>query len=167
MKKFLPQRGFTLIELLIVVAIIAILTLIAISIYAGVQKRTRDSRRQAEIDSLAKSIEVRKNPTTGIYIYGADPVDATKNYYNEDYPQAKPQDPSGSGVTIPQYCYTTPKQTGIVAAWTGSNCPSSSWSVIPSAGTSPSIITSPGVTSWTICANLEANTGTFCKSSLN
>ena len=50
MKKFLPKLktnplGFTLVELLVVVAIIAVLSVIGITIFTGVQKNARDARR--------------------------------------------------------------------------------------------------------------------------
>ncbi len=161
MKKFLPtstslsvnKKGFTLIELLVVVAIISILMVIAISVYAGVQRKTRDARRQAEIDALAKSMEIRKNATTGVYIY-------TGVEYNQDYPSTKPTDP----ISITSYCYVSPKPGSNPAAW-ASGCPVG-YSAIPSAAGS-TIIASPGVTSWMICANYEASIGVFCKGSLN
>src|SRR4051794_31811843 len=89
------SKGFTLIELLVVVAIIAILATIAISVYSGVQKKARDARRQTEIDSYAKSIEVRKDASTGIYTYGATEFAA-------DYPSVQPGDPLG---VLQPYCY--------------------------------------------------------------
>ncbi len=63
MKKFLPKtkytpQGFTLIELLVVVAIIAILSVIGLAVFGGVQKSARDARRKADIDAISKAYEV-------------------------------------------------------------------------------------------------------------
>lgn len=155
MKKFLPtfkkSSGFTLIELLVVVAIIAILTLIAISVYSGVQAKARDARRQAEIDSLAKSISVRKDATAGTYTY-------TAAMYDADYPSTKPQDPK----TPTTYCYNTTLGAANPANWTGSACPGG---YLPIPSISADIITT-AVSQWKICASLEGSSAVFCKSSL-
>ena len=68
MKKLLPKsvrnpKGFTLVELLVVVSIIAVLSVIGITVFTGLQKNARDSRRKADIDSIAKALEA--NYTSG------------------------------------------------------------------------------------------------------
>lgn len=68
MKKLLPKsvknpKGFTLVELLVVISIIAVLSVIGFTIFTGVQKNARDSRRKADIDSIAKALEA--NYTSG------------------------------------------------------------------------------------------------------
>ena len=55
------KRGFTLVELLIVITIIAVLSVIGITVYSGVQKNARDARRRADIDSIAKALEIYKS----------------------------------------------------------------------------------------------------------
>lgn len=159
MKKLLP-KGFTLIELLVVVAIIAILTVIAISLYSGIQKKARDSRRQAEIDSLQKSMEAVKNPTDSTYTYDAA-------FYDRDFPPAaaKPKDPT-PGIN---YCFQ--KKTILSASPAVPPSPSPTWTSGCAGGWDPIPSTSQPIldkaTSWTICAQLETDpTKVFCKTSL-
>lgn len=50
------QRGFTLIELLLVVAIIGIITAIAIPMYSSLDRRARVSKAQADLHSVATAV---------------------------------------------------------------------------------------------------------------
>lgn len=72
MKKFLPKslnnpQGFTLIELLVVITIIAILSVIGLVVYGGVQKGSRDARRKADIGAIAKAWEGHYSNATPRY----------------------------------------------------------------------------------------------------
>ncbi len=72
MKKFLPKTlnnpaGFTLVELLVVISIIAILSVIGITIYSGVQKNARDARRRGDIDSISNAWETNHVNTSPFY----------------------------------------------------------------------------------------------------
>ena len=55
-RKLGGQKGFTLIELMIVVAIIGILSAIAIPLYANVQGRARLAKAQADVRTLASAV---------------------------------------------------------------------------------------------------------------
>jgi|Napbiome12C3dose_1001474.scaffolds.fasta_scaffold00001_159 prepilin-type N-terminal cleavage/methylation domain-containing protein len=69
MKKLLPKsirnpKGFTLVELLVVVSIIAVLSVIGITVFTGVQKNSRDARRRGDIEAISKAIEAHINTST-------------------------------------------------------------------------------------------------------
>lgn len=67
--RFAARRayGFTLIELLVVVSIIAILSVIGLAIFTGIQPRARDSRRQADLEAISRAMEVGYSDSTGRY----------------------------------------------------------------------------------------------------
>ena len=170
MQKLLP-RGFTLIELLVTISIIAILSVIAVSVYGNAQKTARDGVRRTEITSLAKSIEGARDFAGGTYTYGS-------TQYAADYPQKKPVDPLKTAAA-PQYCVawglgaaTTPPTDP--ATWVSTSpCPSdvatatqSTWNQVL-VNDSASFVTA--ITSqkyWKICTKLEATTLPYCVGSI-
>jgi len=55
------KKGFTLIELLVVMAIIAVLTLIALVSFRNVQIKARDGQRKNDLSQLQRSLELHLN----------------------------------------------------------------------------------------------------------
>lgn len=73
------QRGFTIVELLIVIVVIGILAAITIVAYNGIQDRARQSKIQADINSIVKAIRLARDSTskttgqiTGSYASGGN-----------------------------------------------------------------------------------------------
>lgn len=176
MRKFLPtsyslgvnsSKGFTLIELMVVVVIIAILSIVGISLFSTAQKNARDGVRRAELTGLGKSIESTKDPNSGNYIYA-------NTLYADDFPQIKAMDPLKDS-TKQFYCVATstgatptppPAPTG---TWTA-NCPADLAGtgytayayLVDNAGvynnTASNSLQSGSVKYWRICTKLEVPT---------
>jgi len=66
-KIFRKSQGFTLIELMVVITIIAILSVVAVTVFIGVQKTARDGAKRADIDSIAKALESNKPTNSTSY----------------------------------------------------------------------------------------------------
>lgn len=153
------NRGFTLVELLVVVAIIAILSVIGLTIFTSAQSNARDARRKSDIEAIANALETGKEVasltykplTIGQFSGGSIPIDST----------------------TAKYCIkvdTTVTAVADPATWAGGTaataCPPAgdgTWVEIGS--TTPATTTK----SWKVCARLEASTDTalkvFCKGS--
>jgi prepilin-type N-terminal cleavage/methylation domain-containing protein len=174
-KKF-RSLGFTLIELLVAVSIVAILGVIALGVFGGVQGGARDSRRREELHSLAKNIESTYNPATGYYKYTT--VQSSKDYPDTGVVGAGlPIDPSGYPYCIKAESSTTAPSSPTFNAsttWTTSACPTTDnggvavtgWLTLSASvtgGTVANEISDDSVAkSWTLCARLERGSAPYC-----
>ena len=59
-KKIRKSNGFTLFELLVSISIIAVLTAVAMVSYSGLNKKTRDSRRTADLEKIRIALEASR-----------------------------------------------------------------------------------------------------------
>jgi prepilin-type N-terminal cleavage/methylation domain-containing protein len=66
-KQLNTTKGFTLIELLVTIAIIAIISVVAVALFGNIQADARDGKRRAELESLANALEVNKSGGGGNY----------------------------------------------------------------------------------------------------
>ena len=60
----IKSSGFTLVELMIVIAIIAVLSVVGVTVFSGIQKDARDARRKADIDAVSSAMEANYGKTT-------------------------------------------------------------------------------------------------------
>lgn len=160
------QKGFTLVEIMVAITIIAVLAAVGIVVFGGVQKQARDSKRSQDLDALATAFEGKKQP--GSILYSAlTTSEFTGGTFTKD-----PKDPDQKyclwGKTdVPPVAPLT--QAEIAASWTTyTGCGAVTGATYQEeikSGMTMLDSDSKQVTSWTICAKLEANTGIICKTS--
>ncbi len=81
--KNIKNQGFTLVELLIVIVIIAILTVVSLVAYNGLQNQAKTSAAKSTVDTVAKKAELY-NTEEGKYpedITKLTGADTKKSYY--------------------------------------------------------------------------------------
>lgn len=90
------NKGFTLVELLVVISIIAILSVVGITVFSGVQTSARDAKRKADIDAIYTALEI---------------------YYsvNGRYPEVNASCTSGTTSACNNYFYSTAGSSWISA----------------------------------------------------
>jgi prepilin-type N-terminal cleavage/methylation domain-containing protein len=59
----LNQQGLTLVELLVAITIIAIIALIGLTVFTGLQSNARDSKRRADVNAISEALELHYNYT--------------------------------------------------------------------------------------------------------
>jgi prepilin-type N-terminal cleavage/methylation domain-containing protein len=105
------EKGFTLVELLIVIAIIAVLTLLGATNWITQQKKARDARRKADLEQLRSALEMyRTDTTTNVYPYKLSDVTAIDKNLTMDnalagYISPIPCDPIGKPNCAPDSAY--------------------------------------------------------------
>ncbi|RJP46337.1 MAG: prepilin-type N-terminal cleavage/methylation domain-containing protein [Armatimonadetes bacterium] len=155
----ITQKGFTLVELLVVISIIAILSVIGVSVFSAAQGSARDGKRRSEITSIAKSIESSKDYVTQKYTYTTDNLSA-------DFPNNSPSDA--------RYCInitaTSTTPPAVSASNYGETCPNGYSGLTGVAGPLTAQdgvddMTDGTITAWTLCTSLERGTA-YCVKSL-
>ncbi len=158
------RSGFTLVELLVVISIIAILAVMGITVFSGVQKNARDAKRKGDIDAIAKALEVNKStsyqsPQGAQFASGNAPYDPLQSGISDWNPKTcgTKTGTAGDYTSICWYCYNNPSKSprnplgpGVCQSVDGS-VGDANWG--------------SNITTWIICANLEGNNPNYyCKS---
>lgn len=121
------KKGFTLIELLIVVAIIGLLSTLAVVALGSARVKARDSKRLADLKQLQTALE----------LYYTD---------NNSYPP-------GSGIALGTTQYACLNSTGFTTV----GCTSPYMGVVPSGPNSDTYSYTAASSTYTITATLEGN----------
>ncbi len=149
------SAGFSLIDLMVVVAIIGFLTAIGMTVYADVQAKGRDAKRKADIDSLAKVLEIHRTDSGGY-----STLQATWFGSSTGVPTT---DPKGYSYCINSDSTVTTIDDATSANWDTSTkeCKTPYLNVSTVTGAKPS-----GNTQWKICTLLEYPVGVYCRYSV-
>lgn len=100
------QKGFTFIELLVSVTIVAVMMSIAAVSYANVNRRSRDSKRRADLETIRSALEIcRANTGT----YPASIISSITCSDSAVTLATTPDDPLNTGVHV--YTYSRPTTT--------------------------------------------------------
>jgi prepilin-type N-terminal cleavage/methylation domain-containing protein len=81
------KKGFTLFELLVSISIIAVMTAVAVVSFGGVSKKSRDTKRMADVEKIRLALEAAKQ------IGNVYPVSAGSTANLTTYLQQWPKDP--------------------------------------------------------------------------
>ena len=101
------EKGFTIVELIVVIVIIGILASVTIVAYSGIQAKTKDSRRQNDMQNIINELEIYKtqnliypNPSSngpgGWESSSIDPTQFLKSLKNSGIMSTIPVDPVNS-----------------------------------------------------------------------
>lgn len=157
---FKTRQGFTLVELMVVVAIIAILAAIGVTVFSGQQKNARDSRRKSDIDAIATALESKRGIATTYsalattdFANGSIPVDSTTPQYSVCY--SATAGASVSGNTPTAWAVGVANPTAPTAG-----CVGTAWATV--SASAPAAAT----TAFMVCALLENGTNptVYCRS---
>lgn len=94
-------RGFTLVELLVSIAIIAVLSVIGLTLFSTAQQAARDAKRRQDLKAIAAALEQYKiingsYPMTTGWILSTDGNSWT-GILSSSYINSMPLDPTNSG----------------------------------------------------------------------
>lgn len=171
MEKSLPKintpKGFTLVELMVVVAIIAILAAIGVTVFSGQQKNARDARRRADIDAIASALESKKGTAvtypvlaTTDFANGAIPTDSTTAQYSVCYTTTSGQTVNANKPVAWLATSANPPVAGNPVTNCATPTVGQAWYTIGTAAPAASSY------SWIVCALLEngTNPNVYCRS---
>ena len=101
------RAGFTLIELLVAFAIITILASLVLVNYANSQKKSRDSKRKADLESLQQAVYMYKDANEKLPDYSGVISGGNFNVIMGPFIDPLPHDPKANVNSIPDYYYFT------------------------------------------------------------
>lgn len=177
-----PQKGFTLVELMVTIVIVAILALVGLTLFSGLQKQARDSRRQQDLAAIKNALETHyvANATTNnpaFCIVGGSSTSITAPGYcplqgNWFSAGKVPVDPNAG---YAEYCIQSGNTgasnsyaNGVVTGYTDTTCASiaqtgSLVAFSTVAVNTPAIAAGIPANGWQVCARMESgSTSYYC-----
>ncbi len=106
MKKL--KKAFTLVELMVVITVIAILMTIAIVSFTRIQKQSRDTKRKADMRTMATALQAYFTEFQAYPISATEaPVSSALSVLTPKYIPSMPATPLGSTGSYTTYTYIT------------------------------------------------------------
>lgn len=99
------REGFTLIELLVAIAIITILASLVLVNYANSQKKSRDSKRKADLESLQQAVYMYKDANEKFPTYEGVISEVTFQQTMVPFISPLPHDPKKASGSPDYYYY--------------------------------------------------------------
>ncbi|MBU1091705.1 type II secretion system GspH family protein [Patescibacteria group bacterium] len=115
----IKNRGFTIIEMLIVLAIIAMLSSIAMSLFSSSKAKARDSRREEDMKDIQNGLNLYVSNSQIYPICDEEVINGASDCLSQvmistGFMKGVPYDPLGRGTggscggSNPEYCYVSP-----------------------------------------------------------
>lgn len=117
----MKKNGFSLIEMLITLSIIAVIIAVGFSVFGNVMRNNRDQRRELDLQTIAKALELYRQDQRGYPSVTDFVVESATNLQsanNRTYLDSVPRDPDSTR----NYKYAAFNEDASSCSGTGTKC---------------------------------------------
>lgn len=104
----MEKRGFTLIEILVAATIVAVLSVVGVTSFTSINKRSRDAKRKSDLEQVRSALEMYRTdngfyPNTSTTFGALSGLEST--LVSDEYLPSIPEDPKSTVSTPIPYFY--------------------------------------------------------------